>query len=61
MKAGVYTMSPAAIRALANDSDVAFISPDRPLKAMDDLTDSAVGVSTAWNRRAATVRVSALP
>ena len=49
VKAGVYTMSPAAIRSLANDSDVAFISPDRPLKAMDDLTDSAVGVGNAWN------------
>jgi subtilisin family serine protease len=34
VRAGVFTMSPAAIRALANDSDVAFISPDRPLKAM---------------------------
>ena len=49
VKAGVFTMSPAAIRALANDSDVAFISPDRPLKAMDDLTDAAVGVSSARN------------
>jgi subtilisin family serine protease len=49
VKAGAFTMSPAAIRALANDSDVDFISPDRPLKAMDDLTDSAVGVSSAWN------------
>jgi len=42
-------MSPAAIRALAMDGDVAFISPDRKLKGMDDYTDSAVGVSTAWN------------
>jgi serine protease AprX len=46
---GAFTMSPAAIRALAMDGDVAFISPDRKLKGMDDLTDSAVGVSTAWN------------
>ncbi len=49
IRGGAFTMSAAAIRALANDSDVAFISPDRTLKGMDDLTDSAVGVSTAWN------------
>jgi serine protease AprX len=49
VRAGVFTMSPAAIRAMANDSDVAFISPDRPLKAMDDLTDAAVGVGNAWD------------
>jgi len=49
VNAGAFTMSPAGIRALANDSDVAYISPDRKLKGMDDLTDSAVGVSTAWN------------
>jgi serine protease AprX len=49
VNAGAFTMSAAGIRALANDSDVAFISPDRKLKGMDDLTDAAVGVSTAWN------------
>ncbi len=49
IKAGAFTMSRAAIRALASDRDVAFISPDRQLKAMDDLTDSAVGVSSAWD------------
>jgi serine protease AprX len=49
VNAGAFTMSPAAIRALAMDGDVAFISPDRKLKGMDDYTDSAVGVSTAWN------------
>jgi serine protease AprX len=49
IKAGAFTMSAAAIRALASDRDVAFISPDRKLKAMDDLTDAAVGVSAAWN------------
>jgi len=47
VNAGAFTMSPAAIRALAMDGDVAFISPDRKLKGMDDYTDSAVGVSTA--------------
>ncbi len=49
VKAGAFTMSRAAILALASDDDVAFISPDRKLKGMDDLTDSAVGVSAAWN------------
>ncbi len=49
VNAGAFTMSPAAIRALAMDGDVAFISPDRKLKGMDDYTDSAIGVSTAWN------------
>jgi len=46
---GAFTMSAAAIRLLAADANVAYISPDRKLKGMDDLTDSAVGVSTAWN------------
>ena len=49
VNAGAFTMSPAAIRALAMDDNVAFISPDRKLKGMDDYTDSAIGVSTAWN------------
>ena len=49
VKAGAFSMTPAAIRRLSQDSDVAFISPDRKLKAMDDLTDAAVGVSSAWN------------
>jgi serine protease AprX len=49
VRASAFTMSPAAIRALAKDGDVASISPDHRLKGMDDLTDSAVGVSTAWN------------
>lgn len=44
---GAFTMSPAAIRALAMDGDVALISPDRKLKGMDDLTSAAVGVSAA--------------
>src|SRR5438477_617642 len=44
-----FTMSPAAIRALAADGDVVSISPDHTLKAMDDLTDSAVGVTSAWS------------
>jgi len=49
VNAGTFTMSPAALRSLAKDSNVAFISPDRPLKAMDDFTDAAIGASTAWN------------
>src|ERR1700704_4571504 len=47
IKAGAFTMSAAAVRGLASDRDVAFISPDPKLKAMDDLTDAAVGVSAA--------------
>jgi serine protease AprX len=44
---GAFTMSAAAIQALAMDGDVAYISPDRKLKGMDDLTSAAVGVSAA--------------
>ena len=42
-------MPASAIRALSKDPNVAFISPDRKLKGMDDLTDAAVGVSAAWS------------
>src|SRR5258708_4455524 len=49
VNAGAFTISAVGIRALANDSDVAYISPDRELQGMDDLTDSTVGVSSAWN------------
>src|SRR5262252_6917926 len=49
VRGGTFTMSPAALRKLAADPNVAYISPDRKLKGMDDLTDAAVGVAAAWN------------
>jgi len=46
VNANVLTMTPSAIRSLAQNSNVAYISPDRPVQALDDLTDSAIGMST---------------
>ena len=47
IKSAAYTMSPAAIASLAQDPNVAHIWPDRPVQAMDDLTDAAIGMSTS--------------
>lgn len=49
VKAGTFTMTPASLRTLASDPNVAYISPDRPLKPMDDLTNTTVGAATGWN------------
>jgi serine protease AprX len=49
VKAGVYTMRPSVMENLAQDPDVAYISPDYPVKAMDDFTDAAIGMSTVRN------------
>ena len=46
---GVYTLSGSAVRDLANDPDVAYISVDRPIFPKLDLTAAAVNASTLWN------------
>lgn len=49
IKGGAYSLPGSALEDLAQDGDVAFISPDRPLKAADYLTDAAIGTSVARN------------
>ncbi len=49
IKAGTYTLQASALNDLANDPDVAFISPDRPVKANLDYTTAAVNASYVWN------------
>jgi serine protease AprX len=43
------TIPAKALPALAADSDVAAVSVDHPVKAMDDFTNAAMNVSAAWN------------
>ena len=47
--AGAYSMSAAAIQDLANDPDVVYIAPDRPVHAMLDYTAGAVNAAAAWS------------
>jgi serine protease AprX len=49
LPAGVYTLTGAAVRDLANDPDVSYISPDRAVSPKLDLTAAAVNASTLWN------------
>jgi len=44
-----FSVPAASLAALANDPEVAYVSLDHPLKGMDDYTDAAMNVSTAWN------------
>lgn len=49
VKASVTTLSADAARDLANDSEVAYIAPDRPVHAKLDYTAAAINASAAWN------------
>ena len=49
VKSGAYTMPASALTDLAADPDVAYISPDRPVQGMLDLTTAAVNASAAWS------------
>ena len=51
IKGAHYTLPKSALATLANDPDVAYISPNRSLKAMfDQITNGTVGSSTANNQ-----------
>jgi len=39
----------SSLAALTNDPEVAFVSVDHSLKGMDDYTDAAMNISSAWN------------
>lgn len=49
MPFGVYTVPGDALQDLAQDPEVAYISPDRPVFPKLDLTAAAVNTSTLWN------------
>ena len=49
INSAAFSVPVSRLRDLANDDEVAFISPDYKLKAADDLTDAAIGVSVARN------------
>ena len=44
-----FTIPVSALPALEADPDVASVSIDHPMNVMDDLTDQATGVASAWN------------
>src|SRR6266700_7650028 len=49
IKAGHYSVPTGALDDLANDPDVAYISPDREVSGSLDYVTSAVGAPIAWN------------
>src|SRR5713226_5166809 len=49
LKGGHYTVPVESLDALANDPDVAYISPDREVSGSLDYVTSAVGAPIAWN------------
>jgi len=49
IKGVALTVPAGSLAALANDPEVAFVSVDHPLKAMDDYTDAALNAGAASN------------
>ncbi len=49
IKGGLYNVPGSALSALANNSQVAFISPDRPISAKLDNTAAATNAHAAWS------------
>lgn len=47
IKGGAYSISRRALEALANDPDVAYITPDRPVHGLLDYANSTVGADVA--------------
>src|SRR6266581_6327201 len=48
IKGAHYSVPVESLDALADDPDVAYISPDRPVKDLLDLTAAAVNAKAAW-------------
>jgi serine protease AprX len=44
-----FTIPVSALTAMDNDSEIASVTIDHPMTAMDDLTNGATGVASAWN------------
>ena len=49
VKGAAYRIQRSQLESLAKDSEVAYISPDRKIAGMLDLTSAAVNAPTAWN------------
>ncbi|HEX7288279.1 MAG TPA: S8 family peptidase [Candidatus Angelobacter sp.] len=49
IKGGAYSLPASALKDLAQDDEVVFIHPDRPLRSADSLTDAAIGMAVARN------------
>ena len=50
IKAAAYSIPSSALLDLANDPDVVYIAPDRPLKGMLNYTAAAVNAAVAWTQ-----------
>ncbi|HEX8711984.1 MAG TPA: S8 family peptidase, partial [Terracidiphilus sp.] len=49
IKGAAFTIPVSALPALEADPEVASVTIDHPMNVADDLTDSAIGASSAWN------------
>ncbi len=49
IKGGFYNVPGSALRTLASDPDVVFISPDRPIRSKLDNSAAAVNAAAAWS------------
>jgi len=49
IKGAAFTIPVSALAELEADPEVASVTIDHPLNLMDDLTDGAIGASSAWN------------
>jgi hypothetical protein len=49
LNAVVYTVPASSLTSMANDPNVTYISPDRPLTGQLDYSAAAVNASTAWH------------
>ena len=49
VSSAAYSLPSSELSALANDAEVVFITPDRPVHAKLDYSAAAVNASTAWN------------
>jgi len=50
IKAAVYSLPSSAVADLAQDSDVVYISPDRPVKGLLNYSTAAVNAGIAWSQ-----------
>ena len=48
IKSSVYSVPASELERLANDPDVEFVSPDRKVQGMMDITRQAVNTAAAW-------------
>src|SRR5579871_6142867 len=49
IKGAAFTIPVSALPALEADPEIASVTIDHPMSVMDDLTNGATGVSSAWN------------